>query len=90
MKVYHTPSGIAVLAEERWYRARDFSFDELLAVTDKQGAVVKGSWVLSDDARVLRFPHVDANKDYVVVVKAGVTAADGQRLGRDHERVHGQ
>ena len=29
MKVYSTPSGIAVLAGRHWYGARDFSFDEL-------------------------------------------------------------
>jgi 2-dehydro-3-deoxy-D-arabinonate dehydratase len=34
VKVYHTPSGIAVLAEKRWYRARDFSFDELFRASD--------------------------------------------------------
>ncbi len=58
------------------------SFDELIAVTDKNGAVVKGSWVLSDDAKTLRFPHVDASRDYVVAIKAGLTAASGERLGQ--------
>jgi len=29
MKIYSTPSGIAVRAEKRWFRARDFSFDQL-------------------------------------------------------------
>lgn len=62
------------------------SFDELAAVTDAQGAVVKGSWVLSDDARVLRFPHVEAARDYVVTVKGGLTAADGNRLGQEVRR----
>ncbi|MFC3549644.1 alpha-2-macroglobulin [Lysobacter cavernae] len=57
------------------------AFDELVAVTDKNGAPVKGSWVLSDDARILRFPHVEASKDYVVTIKAGMTAAAGDRLG---------
>ncbi len=59
------------------------SFDDLLAISDNKGAAVKGSWVLSDDAKVLRFPHVEADKDYVVVLKSGLTAADGQRLGRE-------
>ncbi|MFE0499519.1 alpha-2-macroglobulin [Lysobacter soli] len=58
------------------------SFDELIAVTDKNGAVVKGSWVLSDDAKVLRFPHVEASKDYIVAIKAGLTAASGDRLAQ--------
>ena len=65
------------------------SFDELLAVTDSNGAVVKGSWVLSDDAKVLRFPHVEASRDYVVTIKAGVTAAAGDRLGQElRKQVH--
>ena len=29
MKVYHTAAGIAVCVEQRWFRARDFSFDRL-------------------------------------------------------------
>ncbi len=56
------------------------SFDELIAVTDNNGAVVKGSWVLSDDAKLLRFPHVDASREYAVAIKAGLTAASGERL----------
>ena len=58
------------------------SFDELIAVTDRNGAVVKGGWVLSDDAKVLRFPHVEASKDYVVAIKTGLTAASGERLAQ--------
>ena len=34
MKLYHTPSGIAVLAEQRWFRAHDFGFDELFRASD--------------------------------------------------------
>ncbi len=34
MKVYRTPSGIAVLAEKRWFHARDFSFDELFRASE--------------------------------------------------------
>jgi 2-dehydro-3-deoxy-D-arabinonate dehydratase len=51
VKVYHTPSGIAVLAEERWYRARDFSFDELFRAGDPAG------WLR---CRLEPGPHVDA------------------------------
>lgn len=56
------------------------SFDELIVVTGKDGGPVKGGWVLSDDARVLHFPHVDASRDYVITIKAGLTAASGDRL----------
>ena len=65
-------------------------FDSLLAVADKDGAPVKGSWVLDDDgddeARVLRFPHVEASKEYVVTIRTGLTAADGNRLGKEEKR----
>ena len=41
-------------------------FDDLLSVTDDNGAPVKGSWVLDDkgddEGRVLRFPYVEAAK----------------------------
>ncbi|RPE81505.1 alpha-2-macroglobulin family protein [Vulcaniibacterium tengchongense] len=59
------------------------NFDALVAVADAKGAPVQGSWVLSDDARILRFPHVEPARDYVVTIKAGVTAAAGDRLGRE-------
>ncbi|HEY0662843.1 MAG TPA: alpha-2-macroglobulin [Lysobacter sp.] len=61
-------------------------FDALIAVTDKNGAPVKGSWVLDDDGKVLRFPHVEASKDYIVTLRAGLTAADGDRLGKEEKR----
>ncbi|HZH44568.1 MAG TPA: alpha-2-macroglobulin [Lysobacter sp.] len=62
------------------------SFDALLAVADEKGAPVAGSWVLDDGAKVLRFPHVQASRTYRVTLKAGLTAADGQRLGREVRR----
>jgi len=61
-------------------------FDTLIAVTDKNGVPVKGSWVLDDDGKVLRFPHVEASKDYIVTLKAGLTAAAGDRLGKEEKR----
>lgn len=65
------------------------SFDDLIAVKDAKGAVVKGSWVLGDDGKVLRFPHVEASRDYVLTLGRGITAASGERLGKDLvQRVH--
>jgi uncharacterized protein YfaS (alpha-2-macroglobulin family) len=64
-------------------------FDALLVVKDANGAVVKGSWVLDDKGLVLRFPSVEAAKDYEATLKAGLSAADGTRLGKDDtRRVH--
>ena len=61
-------------------------FDALLVVTGPDGAVVKGSWVLHGDAKLLRFPYVEASKDYRVLVRAGLAAADGKALGKDEQR----
>lgn len=58
------------------------SFDELLAVADKNGAAVQGSWVLDDGGKILRFPHVEASKDYTVTIKPGLTAAAGDRIAQ--------
>ncbi len=64
-------------------------FDALLAVTDDKGATVKGSWVLDDKGLILRFPFVEAAKDYEVLVRADLLAADGSRLGKQlQEKVH--
>ena len=64
-------------------------FDRLLAVTDANGAVVKGSWVLDDKGRILRFPSVEAAKDYNVLVRADLLAAEGSRLGKElTQKVH--
>ena len=61
-------------------------FDALLVVKGANGAVVKGSWVLDDKGLVLRFPSVEAAKDYEVTLKAGLSAADGTRLSKDDTR----
>ncbi|WP_213434922.1 MULTISPECIES: alpha-2-macroglobulin family protein [Lysobacteraceae] len=65
-------------------------FDALLSVTDKDGKPIEGSWVLDDkgddEARVLRFPHVEASRDYIVTIEAGLTAADGHALGQEVRR----
>lgn len=62
------------------------AFDELIAVTGPGGAPVSGSWVLDDSAKVLRFPYVEASRDYEVVLRAGLSAADGSALGREERR----
>lgn len=65
-------------------------FDDLLSVTDKDGAPIKGGWVLDDkgddEGRVLRFPHVEAGRDYIVSIPAKLTAADGRTLKEDIRR----
>jgi uncharacterized protein YfaS (alpha-2-macroglobulin family) len=57
------------------------TFDQLLAVTNAEGAPQTGSWVLDEDNRSLRFPFVQANQTYKVSIKAALAAADGRSLG---------
>lgn len=61
-------------------------FDRLIAVKDEAGAGAEGGWVLDDDAKTLRFPHVQPSRNYVVIVQPGLTAADGSRIGRVLEK----
>lgn len=62
-------------------------FDALLHVTDDKGAPVSGSWVLGGEGKVLRFPSVEAARDYTVKIDANLLAAAGARLGKDIEQV---
>lgn len=62
------------------------SFDQLLSVTNAEGAAQSGSWVLDQDGRSLRFPYVQANQTYQVATKAGLSAADGRSLGAQAPR----
>lgn len=62
-------------------------FDKLIHVSDDKGAVVSGSWVLDEHARILRFPSVEAARDYTVKIDAGLLAAAGGSLGKAVEQV---
>ncbi len=61
-------------------------FDQLLVVKDAKGALVKGSWVLSEDGLTLRFPHVQPSQTYALLARAGLASASGKTLGRDEAR----
>ncbi|MDG2524891.1 alpha-2-macroglobulin [Stenotrophomonas sp. HITSZ_GD] len=40
------------------------------------------SWSLSDDGKTLRFPYIEAGKDYTLTISGDLLAADGTRLGK--------
>ncbi|MCX7513251.1 alpha-2-macroglobulin family protein [Frateuria hangzhouensis] len=61
-------------------------FDRQLAVTGPNGASVSGSWSLGDDGRTLRFPFVQPDTHYAVLLHAGLLAADGRTLGHELKR----
>ncbi|PPU82235.1 hypothetical protein XsacCFBP4641_10980 [Xanthomonas sacchari] len=56
-------------------------FDKLLRFEEKVGTD-ESAWSLSDDGKTLRYPYVEAAKDYTVVISADLLAADGSRLGK--------
>ncbi|HWG10152.1 MAG TPA: alpha-2-macroglobulin [Rhodanobacteraceae bacterium] len=62
------------------------SFDKLLAVTGPNGEAVNGSWSLDDDGKTLRFPFVQPNRHYSVLLHKGVLAAGGQTLPAEIKR----
>ncbi|HJU39340.1 MAG TPA: alpha-2-macroglobulin, partial [Tahibacter sp.] len=59
------------------------AFDGLLAVKGPNGEDVKGSWALDDDGKTLRFPYVQANRNYTVTIKPELAAADGKTVATE-------
>ncbi len=57
-------------------------FDKLLRFEEKVGNE-DSSWSLSDDGRTLRYPYVEAAKDYTLIISPDLLAADGNRLGNE-------
>ncbi len=77
---------VAIALEFSQPLAASQDFDALIVVTGPDGAPVKGSWVLDGEAKTLRFPYVEASRDYTVLIRAGLAAADGKTLGKDDQR----
>lgn len=57
-------------------------FDKLLRFEEKVGNE-DSSWSLSDDGKTLRYPYVEAAKEYTLIISADLLAADGNRLGTE-------
>jgi uncharacterized protein YfaS (alpha-2-macroglobulin family) len=57
-------------------------FDKLLRFEEKVGTE-ESSWSLSDDGKTLRYPFVEAAKEYTLIVSQDLLAADGSRLGSE-------
>jgi len=57
-------------------------FDKLVRFEQKVGTD-DSSWTLSDDGLTLRYPFVEAGKEYSLVVSEDLLAADGSRLGKE-------
>jgi hypothetical protein len=56
------------------------AFDTMLHVAGPKGEAVTGSWALDENGRTLRFPFVEADKNYTVMIDATLAAADGKTL----------
>ena len=59
-------------------------FDKLITFAEPVGD--KSSWSLDKDGKILRFPFVEANKDYTLRISGNLVAADGNKLGKDIEQ----
>jgi len=57
--------------------------DSHLSISDAKG-LLKSAWVLSDDNRILYFPHAEPKTKYLVTVAASLQSAKGSLL-RDSE-----
>lgn len=57
-------------------------FDKLVRFEEKVGTE-DSSWTLSDDGTTLRYPFVEAAKDYTLIVSPDLLAADGSRIGKE-------
>lgn len=61
-------------------------FDELIQASTVEGGATTGSWVLDGDGTILRFPYVAADTTYKLTIKAELSSAEGQTLGKRIER----
>ena len=68
-------------------RALDTSqnIDDYLRVSQAQGLPVDGSWVLSDNATLAYFEHIEPRTKYTVRVYPGLISSQGQRMGASAE-----
>jgi uncharacterized protein YfaS (alpha-2-macroglobulin family) len=57
-------------------------FDKLVRFAEKVGTE-DSSWTLSDDGLTLRYPFVEAAKEYNLIVSPDLLAADGSRIGKE-------
>ena len=55
-------------------------YDKYISVSDKNNKQVDGAWVLSENQRILYFPHIQPETRYTVQVQRGLPAADGKAL----------
>ena len=62
-----TDDEVALLLQFSQPLANAQEFDKYIVVKNEKNEVVKGSWVLSDNNKSLRFPYVDASKNYTVI-----------------------
>jgi uncharacterized protein YfaS (alpha-2-macroglobulin family) len=60
-------------------------YDGFLAVSGAASQPVPGAWVVGDNPRILYFPNVQPATDYTVLVRRGVTAANGSVLASNEE-----
>ncbi|WP_207680372.1 alpha-2-macroglobulin family protein [Desulfonema magnum] len=78
-RTYDGGPAIAVLCSESLDPKK--RHDEHLRISSSEG-LLKSAWVLSDDHRLLFFPHVESETEYSVSVLESLRSASGQQLSR--------
>ncbi len=75
--------------EDEEYRGRDegvfnaeISQDETKTQIEN-GKLVEGAWVLSENPRLLYFPHIKPETRYVVKIDAGIAAKNGSKIASE-------
>jgi len=76
-----TGDGLALALEFTQPLVGTQDFDQLIQFHDAKGKD-DSSWSLSDDGKTLRYPYIEAGKDYTLTISGELLAADGKRLGK--------
>jgi len=64
-------------------------FGSYLSLSRDDGEAVDGGWVLSDNQKILYFPHIKPNTRYKITVDQGIPGKDGLQLKEEkQEKVH--
>ena len=76
-----TGDGLALALEFSRPLVGTQDFDALIRFQEAKGKD-DSSWSLSDDGKTLRYPYIEAGKDYTLTISGDLLAADGSRLGK--------
>ena len=82
-RIHEGAPAIAVILSDQLNPEKHY--DEFFEVS-ANGQKVYGSWVLSDNRRVLYFPNIEPDTEYTVLIIRGLTAENGMTLNAHVEK----